>query len=74
MGAKRVPLALCLEDNVLQKPIYVPFLGFSLVKNPPVEPSQYLSVLPKVPDKMSFDEVSQDFAPYRHVTEMKNSV
>ncbi|XP_077694395.1 procollagen galactosyltransferase 1 isoform X3 [Eretmochelys imbricata] len=28
-----------------------------MVKNPPVEPSQYLSVLPKVPDKMSFDEV-----------------
>lgn len=30
----------------------------SLVKNPPAEPSQYLSVPPKIPDKMGFDEVS----------------
>ncbi|XP_015272001.1 PREDICTED: procollagen galactosyltransferase 1 isoform X1 [Gekko japonicus] len=28
-----------------------------MVKNPPVEPSRYLSVPPKVPDKMGFDEV-----------------
>ncbi|XP_035170141.1 procollagen galactosyltransferase 1-like, partial [Oxyura jamaicensis] len=28
-----------------------------MVKNPPAEPSQYLSVPPKIPDKMGFDEV-----------------
>ncbi|KAJ7317595.1 hypothetical protein JRQ81_003757 [Phrynocephalus forsythii] len=28
-----------------------------MVKNPPVEPSRYLSLPPKVPDKMGFDEV-----------------
>ncbi|XP_053224862.1 procollagen galactosyltransferase 1 isoform X2 [Podarcis raffonei] len=28
-----------------------------MVKNPPVESSQYLSVPPKIPDKMGFDEV-----------------
>lgn len=28
------------------------------MKNPPAEPSRYLSVPPKIPDKMGFDEVS----------------
>ncbi|XP_013919664.1 PREDICTED: procollagen galactosyltransferase 1-like [Thamnophis sirtalis] len=46
------------SQNVsLEETLHLTVLTFSTVKNPPVEPSRYLSLLPKIPDKMGFDEV-----------------
>lgn len=44
-------------DVSSEKTMHLIVLIFSTVKNPPVELSQHLSLLPKIPDKMGFDEV-----------------
>lgn len=46
----------------LHDPLLTPWLSCPPVKHPPSEPSRFISVPTKTPDKMGFDEVGWAFA------------
>ena len=50
-----------LAPSVSMTPLVTPRLCCPPVKHPPSEPSQFISVPTKTPDKMGFDEVGGTF-------------